>query len=366
MSKHRNSCSKIKTIAKKEFKELMREKTFILAIIIQLFIASFASFLVIGLTSFYDPSTLGDMELEGTSIAVLGTQDNELYQILQQSNIRTYLYDDYQSAYMDFYEHKIDAIIVVPLGTSSGTELLNVDIYLPKSEIKATIVSLQLKEALEMYEQSVRDVRTQRLPGYAAIKFNIIERGIKTSSTYFEFIYVALLPLLVFTPAFISGGLIIDFITEEYERKTMDMLLVSPVSMLDIINAKVIMATLIVPMQSFVWILLLSMNRISIQNPLQILLLVTVIAAVLVLSSTIIAVLFRERGVAQLFYSLILIFLFMSSYLFTNSPMNMVTRLAIESIGALESWTWMGIYILVAIFLYASMMIAVRKEAHNI
>lgn len=356
----------MKTIAKKEFKELMREKTFILAIIIQLFIASFATFLVIGLTSFYDPGTLGNMELEGTSIAVLGTQDNELYQILQQSNIRTYLYDDYQSAYMDFYEHKIDAIIVAPLGTSSGTELLNVDIYLPKSEIKATIVSLQLKEALEMYEQSVRDVRTQRLPGYVPIEFNIIERGIKTSSTYFEFIYVALLPLLVFTPAFISGGLIIDFITEEYERKTMDMLLVSPASMLDIINAKVIMATLIVPLQSFVWMLLLSMNRISIQNSLQILLLVTVIAAVLVLSSTIIAVLFRERGVAQLLYSLILIFLFMSSYLFTNSPMNMVTRLSIESIGALESWTWMGIYILVAIFLYASMMIAVKKEAHNI
>jgi hypothetical protein len=43
----------------------------------------------------------------------------------------------------------------------------------------------------------------------------------------------------------------------------------------------------------------------------------------------------------------------------------MVTRLSIESIGALESWTWMGIYILVAILLYASMMIAVRKEAHN-
>lgn len=356
----------MKTIAKKEFKELMSEKTFILAIIIQLFIASFATFLVIGLTSFYDPSTLGNMELEGTSIAVVGTQDNELYEILQQSNVKTYLYGDFQSAYTDFYDHKLDAIIVAPWGTSTGTELLNVDIYLPKSEIKATVVSLQLKESLEKYEQSVRDIRTQRLPGYTPIEFNIIERGIKTSSTYFEFIYVALLPLLVFTPAFISGGLIIDFITEEYERKTMDMLLVSPASMLDIINGKVILAILIVPLQSFVWMLLLSMNRVSIQNSLQILLLVTVIAAVLVLSSTIIAVLFRERGVAQLLYSLILIFLFMASYLFTNSPMNMVTRLSIESIGALESWTWMLIYILVAIFLYVSMVTAVRKEEHNI
>jgi len=366
LRKNANSCSKMKTIAKKEFKELMREKTFILAIIIQLFIASFATFLVIGLTSFYDPSTLGSMELEGTSIAVVGTQDDELYRILQESNIKTYLYNDFQLAYTDFYDHKLDAIIVTPLGTSTGTDLLNVDIYLPKSEIQATVVSLQLKEPLEKYEQSVRDVRTQRLPGYTPIDFNIIERGIRTSSTYFEFIYVALLPLLVFTPAFISGGLIVDFITEEYERKTMDMLLVSPASMLDIVNGKVILATLIVPVQSFVWMLLLSMNRVSIHNPLEILLLVTIISFILVLASAIIAVLFRERGVAQLLYSLILIFLFMSSYLFTNSPLNMVTRLSIESIGALETWTWMGMYILVALFLYASMVMTVKRDSNNI
>nr|WP_209622214.1 ABC transporter permease [Methanolobus bombayensis] len=356
----------MKTVAKKEFKDLLKEKTFILAIVIQLFIASFSTFLVIGLTSFYDPTALGDVDIEGVNIGVVGTEDDELYKVLIDNNVRTYLYDDFIPAYGDFFDRRIDAIIVTPLGTAGGTDLLNVDIYLPKSEIKATVVSLQLKEPLEEYEQSVRDVRTQRLPGYSPIDFNIIERGRFASSTFFEFVYVALLPLLVFTPAFISGGLIIDFITEEYERKTMDLLLASPASLLEIVSGKALLAILIVPLQSFVWILLLSMNRISVNNSLQILLVVTMIAAVLVFSSTMIAVFFRDRGVAQLLYSLVLIFLFMSSYLFTNSPLNLVSRLSINSITALESWTWTGIYLLLAFVLYVATILVIKNDPDNI
>jgi len=356
----------MKTVAKKEFKDLLKEKTFILAIIIQLFIASFSTFLVIGLTSFYDPSTLGNVELEGVNIGVVGTEEDELYAILTQNNVRTYLYADFMPAYDDFFDRKIDAIIVTPIGTAEGTDLLNVDIYLPKSEIKATVVSLQLKEPLEEYEQSVRDVRTQRLQGYSPIEFNIIKRGVRASSTYFEFVYVALLPLLVFTPAFISGGLIIDFITEEYERKTMDLLLASPASLLEIISGKAILAILIVPVQSFVWMLLLAMNWIRISNPIEILLVVTLIAAVLVLSSTMIAVYFKDRGVAQLLYSLVLIFLFMSSYLFTNSPLNLVSRLSINSISTLESLTWIGIYLLLALVIYVATTLVVRNDPDDI
>jgi ABC-type Na+ efflux pump permease subunit len=59
-----------------------------------------------------------------------------------------------------------------------------------------------------------------------------------TSSVSWKFIYVALLPLLVFTPAFISGGLVIDMITEEFERKTLGFIARSPVSLLDVVGGK--------------------------------------------------------------------------------------------------------------------------------
>ena len=50
-------------IARKEWNSLLLEKTLILAMIIQLLIASFSSLLVIGLASFFDPSALNSYDM---------------------------------------------------------------------------------------------------------------------------------------------------------------------------------------------------------------------------------------------------------------------------------------------------------------
>jgi ABC-type Na+ efflux pump permease subunit len=353
-------------VAKKEYREVLHERTFILAILIQLFIASFSTFLVIGLISFYDPTALKNMDNEGTRIAIVGNNESELYRLIEDSEITPFSYANFADAYTAFYDRKVDAILLIPDAPPEGTDLLNIDIYLPKSDLKATLVSLQLKEPLEKFEQSVRDIRTKRLSGYTPLDLKLRERPSRTSSTYFEFVYVALLPLLVFTPAFISGGLVVDFITEEFERKTLDLLLVSPISMLDVVSGKVLLAATIAPVQAFAWMLLLMLNWIPISNVASILLLVLVISFILVLTSSIISVMFKERGLAQLFYSLVLIFLFLVSYLFTNSPLNLVTRLSIQSIGSVESVLWIGIYSFIALFLYWLLVRVVGSRYNNI
>ena len=243
-----------------------------------------------------------------------------------------------------------------------GHNLINLDIYLPRSKLKATIVSLQLKEPLEKFEQSVRDVRTPRLEGYTPLEIHIIRRNTSASSSKLEFIYVALLPLLMFTPAFISGGLVIDMITEEFERKTLELLLASPVSLLDVIGGKTLVATAIAPVQSLAWMLLLALNGIQINNFNEILLMVTMVSLILVTIGSMIAVSCRERGIAQLFYSLVLILLFMSSYLYTNSPLNLVSRLALDSIRGLEAFTWTAGYMCLAVLLLWLLAKVVEKE----
>jgi len=57
----RNRDSRL-TIAGRELSGLRAEKTILLAIAIQLFIAAFSSFLVVGLVSMYDPGSLGGAE----------------------------------------------------------------------------------------------------------------------------------------------------------------------------------------------------------------------------------------------------------------------------------------------------------------
>lgn len=362
MAKTSTSPRIVMFIAKKEYREVMHERTFILSILIQLFIASFSTFLVIGLTSFYDPTALGQFEMQSTSASIIGESDNKLYPFIKNSDVTPILDDSFGDAYTRFYNHKVDAFLMISDEQPEGQKIIHINIYLPKSDLKATLVSLQLKVPLEKFEQTVRNIRTKRLEGYTPLKLTFIEGSLKTTSTYFEFIYVALLPLLMFTPAFISGGLAVDCITEEFERKTLDLLLVSPISLLDVVNGKILLMAVIAPVQSFIWMMLLMLNGISIDNALLILVLVFIIALILVVISSIISLTFKERGIAQLFYSLILILLFLISYLFTNSPLNMVTRLSIHSIGSMESIIWICGYVLIAVILYRILTIVVKKD----
>ena len=353
---------KIMSIARREYKGLLLEKTFVLSVLVQLFIASFSAFLVVGLTSFYDPMALQGMQMKESKIGVIGDTEGELFKLMKISDLEPVKYTDFREAYTDFYDRKIDAIINIPNETADGNDLINLDIYLPSSELKATIVSLQLKKPLEKFEQSVRSVRTMRLDGYTPLDIQIIRGNRVSSSNKLEFVYVALLPLLMFTPAFISGGLVIDMITEEFERKTLEMLLVSPVSLLDVVGGKTLVATAIAPVQSLAWMLLLGLNGIQISNFTEILLVVTMISLTLVTAGSMIAVLCKERGTAQLFYSLVLILLFMSSYLYTNSPLNLVSRLALDSIRGMEAFAWTAGYMFLALLLLWLLTMLVKKE----
>ncbi|MCZ7356875.1 MAG: ABC transporter permease [Candidatus Methanoperedens sp.] len=337
----------VTAVAQKEMKSLLSEKTLILAIIIQLMLASFSSLLVIGLASFFDPSALDKYDAPRAKVGIVGGGD--LKQFIGKSQVAPHYYIDLPSALADFNNNKIDAVLVVPAVSPDGNEIIQLVLYLPKSDIKGTLVTLALKKPLEDFETYVRDARNPRT-GFEPIRLYVDDVPKKTS-TYFEFIYGILIPLLVFTPVFISGGLIIDMITEEYERKTMDLLLVSPVSFLEIIYGKMITAVMIVPLQAFLWLALLRFNHIEVHNTWLILLLAGIVASVIVLVGAIVAVRYRERIISQYVYSLILILLFMGGYLFANSPFNLVTRLSSGAAGS-DVLVFFGLYAFIALPLY--------------
>lgn len=316
-------------IAKREMRSLVSEKTLILAMIIQLLIASFSSMLVIGLASFFDPSALSGYNAPRANVGIVG--DGELKQFIEDSRVRHRNYSNLSSALDAFYKNRLDAVIVIPGAASGGDEIIRIVLYLPKSDIRGTLATLQLKKPLEDFESFVRDIRGKRI-NFEPIRLYVPDNPMKTS-TYFEFIYGILIPLLVFTPVFISGGLIIDMLTEEYERKTMDLLLVSPLSFSDIMNGKILIAVIIVPIQTFLWLLLLIMNRISVSNIPIILLLSGIIGMFIVLMGAVVASRYKVRAVSQYIYSLVLILIFLIGYLLPLSPFNLVTRLSSGTAG---------------------------------
>lgn len=335
-------------IARKEWNSLLLEKTLILAMIIQLLIASFSSLLVIGLASFFDPSALNNYDMERGKIGVVG--GGELKQFLHDSHIHPRYYQDIDPALTDFNNNRIDAVLVIPPTISNGSEIIQLKLYLPESDIRGTIVTMQLKKPLEDFEAYVRDVRAPRI-GFEPVRL-YVDEILKKTSTYFEFIYGILIPLLVFTPVFISGGLIIDMVTEEYERRTMELLVVAPMSFSQILQGKMLVAVLIVPMQALLWLALVGLNRIAVHNIFWILIVTTVMATVIVLLGAIIAVKYRDRTLSQYLYSLILILLFLGAYLVTDSPFNLVTRLSSGAAGGMEALAGIAVFAAVAVPLY--------------
>ena len=80
-------------IAKKEFRGLINERTILLAVLLQLFIAMFSSFLMVGLTSMYDPSSLSKYSSSRYSIAYAGNESQLLTNLQTSPDFRVYQMD---------------------------------------------------------------------------------------------------------------------------------------------------------------------------------------------------------------------------------------------------------------------------------
>src|SRR3990170_3904822 len=140
---------------------LVYEKTLLLAIIIQLLIASFSSLLVIGLASFFDPSALDKYDMGRAKIGIVG--EGELNQFLEKSQIKLQNFDKLDAALSEFNNNHIDAVLVIPAEKSTGGGIIQIMLYLPKSDIRGTLVTLQLKKPLQEYETFARDARASRI-----------------------------------------------------------------------------------------------------------------------------------------------------------------------------------------------------------
>ena len=201
------------TIAGREITALSREKTIVLALLIQLFIAAFSSFLVVGLTSLYDPGAVeGEIE-----IAVSGEQQDELLRAAEQRDtIEMTAYEDSAAARQAYENGEVDAVITARnLETERGNRIA-VDATVPAEGFGSTIVVVQIRQVLFELE---RNERTQRLAYLDFEPVNMPEEQEDTSgfTQYFTFTYTILIPLLLLVSA-VTGitvviGLLLGLLT---------------------------------------------------------------------------------------------------------------------------------------------------------
>jgi ABC-type Na+ efflux pump permease subunit len=327
-------------IGRRDVASLSREKTIVLALLIQLFVAAFSSFLVVGLTSLYDPSSV---DSGGVEVGVAGSESKAVaIAAAEHSGIRTIRFTSEATAERAFGDGQVDVLLLA--NDVNGKTI--VETKVPEGSVQTTVFVTQTKRLLETLERNERQLRAEHIDAPLVPLPQRID-----ASQYYGFTYTILLPLLLFLPPFISGSITIDVITEEIERGTLELLRVAPVTLLEIIDGKALTMILLAPLQAVLWLVLMQFNGIDVTNHGYLLLLVTAFASIVVTIGMLLGLLLGDRRRAQLFYSIGVIGVFAATVAMPEHPATTVAKLAVDSDTQLTRLL-VGGYVVLAVVLY--------------
>lgn len=298
-----------------------------LALLLQVFIAAFSSFLLVGLVNLYDP---GQAEAEIDSpIAYVGPGPFAEY--LQNASDLRVVVAEQQRAHDLFHEGRVDAVVEELYETRDGIRTINM--LLPEGELRTTLLVTLVKEHLKEYERLLREEREQEIQATV-----VYVQGARDASPYFAFAYALLVPVLMIVPAFLSGAIAADAITQELQTRTIELLKASPAGGRGIFLGKVIAPIVLAPLQGALWVVLFALNGITVHHAVPLLLHVTSITCLLVAAAVFFGLTLRKQGDAQVAYSLLVLLLFGASYLLPQPTLATMARLAVGSLTSLE-WT---------------------------
>jgi ABC-type Na+ efflux pump permease subunit len=310
-------------VAGRELASLRKEKTIVLAMAIQLFVAGFSSFLVVGLVSMYDPGSIDGYSLD---VAVAGEETRELVRAAEdEDGVDLAVYDTTDAAETAFSEGQVGALLLtqeLPSGQIRAT------VRVPEGSVRTTVAVVQVRNVLEAYETRLRERRS------TGLQREVVRAPPRTqSSPYFGFTYTVLVPLLLFMPVFIGGSIAVDALSEEMERGTFELLRVTPATPVALLEGKLLAAAGPVPAQAALWIGLLWLNGTRVVHVPELLVLSGAMAVAVAALGLGVAAGTRDRRFAQFLYSSGLLVLFGATLLLPENPANTIARLAVGSPG---------------------------------
>ncbi len=322
------------TIARKEFRDVMREKSLVTAFAIQLFLAGFSALLLAGLTALHSPESI-DAAPE-TDVVYLGDGDFRVY-LARAPNIELVNMDSAQ-AVAAFRAGEVGAIVQERVPEPGGVH--DITIILPDGELQSTLLVTQLKSMLLEYENDLRQSRVDRL----TITYLPDPIEAEAGSPY-GFVYATLIPLLVITPVFLSGAIAGDALSQESRSRTLLILRSTPVSTSTLVLGKLVVPVLLVPIQVSVWLFLFGVNGFPATDPWLVILFATILGIFLSGTGGIIAAMIRDESTTQAAYAIFVLGLAVFSLLLPRDPMNVVAMLVT---GVPDALAWQTVGILVA------------------
>ena len=306
---------KILALSKKEAQDILNNKIYLLIIFVQIFIILGAFGLAIITSVATDPALLDSYGL--TSNLKVGVDAD-----INNSNLANYLQD--QQFTVIYYNNIEEAEkylgkgLVAVVGNSSAGEII---VQTDNSNVFYPVVSEKINEAVTKYEQAKKlesaglnqsTISTIQNPvTLTEINVNQNQDGspVALDSSYFvEVMYGFIVPFILLLPFFMASNIVTDSVVGERERKTFEVLLMTPLTSSMVILGKTIPILSFSILQSIAWILLLDLLKVPIYNPVMIFLILLFVGLAFIGVGIIISMLVDSTKEANSAITLALVF----------------------------------------------------------
>jgi ABC-2 type transport system permease protein len=270
---------KLTALGIKEAQDILKNKIYLLVVFVQVFIILGAFGLAIASSIASDPSLLDQYGV--TSILKVGVQDNirgsELESDLLSQDLKLIYYKNISNAEKSLGK---DLVAVVELNPPGGQ---NVTVKTDNANVFYPVVSTKINKAVNQY-QTQNKLAASGLNA-SAIQMTLNPVNLKVvninennkvdlalDSPYFvEIMYGFIVPFILLLPFFLASNIVTDSIVGERERKTFEVLLMTPISSYMVMLGKTLPILLFSIIQSIFWIILLDILKVPIYNPILIL-----------------------------------------------------------------------------------------------
>jgi ABC-2 type transport system permease protein len=267
--------SKLKALTNKEAQDILKNKIYLLVVFVQVFILVGAFGLALASSIASDPTLLD--QYGATSALKVGVpatiQGSQLEADLQAQKLNLTYYKNISQAQKSL---GTNLVAVVDFNPVTGQ---NVSVKTDNSNVFYPVVNNKIDKAVNQYllqqklsatglnmtqiQQILNPVNLQVVTVNEDNKANIA-----LNSPYFvEIMYGFIVPFILLLPFFLASNIVTDSVVGERERKTFEVLLMTPISSSLVMLGKIIPILSFSLIQSVVWILLLDLLKVPIYNP---------------------------------------------------------------------------------------------------
>lgn len=265
---------KIITLAKKEAQDILTNRIYLMVVFVQVFIILGAFGLGLASSVMTDPTLLD--KFGATSSLKIGIsedlENSSIANDLKAQNLNLIYFKDMNKANSLLGSELVAVINVSPPPKEDikyESDTSNVFYPIVSEKIKNAVNNFKLEKKLKSagIEESKID----------AIKNPIVLNEIKVNkentvkialnNSYFvEIMYGFIVPFVLLLPFFLASNIVTDSIVGERERKTFEMLLMTPISSSMVIIGKILPILSFSMIQSIAWIILLDLLGLPIYN----------------------------------------------------------------------------------------------------